>query len=62
MILLAPLGWAKPTWVLDLTRKVLDVGMVVDYTTLSHLIMDLKKTSCRGIWNAGGGSTCAQLC
>ena len=48
VILLGPPGVGKTHLAVGLALKALDAGMVVYYTTLSHLITDLKKAQLQG--------------
>lgn len=48
VILLGPPGVGKTHLAVGLALKALDAGMVVYYTTLSHLIADLKKAQLQG--------------
>lgn len=50
--LLGPPGVGKTHLAVGLALKALDAGMVVYYTTLSHLIADLKKGSAPGAFGA----------
>lgn len=60
--MLGALGVGKSHLAVGLAIKALDAGMVVYYTTLSHLIADLKRLSSKDIWSAGGESICVLQC